>query len=406
MKRCKATTVAALLLLSMSSLLVAQGRFPPKYELSQGDAASLLMMSGRFVVPLQVKTDIMKGVPRDFAGEGTYFQARLGEKDVLFALDGSKPPKLYVDTNRDGRLSDEKAFGVGSPKKGDQFEAIEGARVYGPVSVAAGEKGAETRLSIVALGASAIYVSQAGFMSGRVRLDGQDYRVVVADCNFDGHYDRTYGVPESAASVDVECETFAIGSDAEGKFDQRAAVGGPQPLPKMISVGKTCYSIQVAPDGSSIEMDKVEPKMGTLDIGKSGVELTLWSESGVHRLSGDAGTWDLPVGKYAVQNLVLRSEDKTGKWSLMGSPGRDKGVGFEIVGNKTTAVKFGQPLAVKTEMTVEGDTATFSLSVAGQGGEQYMAMPFRDNVPAKVTPKLVIYNELGKEIASGLFEHG
>jgi hypothetical protein len=35
-----------------------------------------------------------------------------------------------------------------------------------------------------------------------------------------------------------------------------------------------------------------------------------------------------------------------------------------------------------------------------------MAMPFRDNVPAKVTPKLVIYNELGKEIASGLFEHG
>lgn len=116
MKRRMATLAALLLLISTPSLLPAQGRFPLKYEASRGDRDFVVMVSRRFVGPLEGKPGQLKGIPKDFVGGGTYFQVQLGQKDVLFALDGSKPPKLYVDTNRDGNLSDEKPFETAAVK--------------------------------------------------------------------------------------------------------------------------------------------------------------------------------------------------------------------------------------------------------------------------------------------------
>jgi hypothetical protein len=383
-------------------------RFPLNYELAQDDGDPLVLSAHRFVQPLGgnpaswLKRSfifMLKSVPKDFVSGGKYFQVRLGRDNVLFALDGAKPAKLYVDTNRDGRLSDEKPFETASLKKGHRFEGITGVHVFGPVSVAAGEKGAQMRLNIVAFGASGLYVFPAGYMSGRVRLDGQDYRVAVVDGNFDGRYSEalTLAAPEGEG---VGYDNFAFGPDAKKAFLQEV-----QPLPKMISVDKAWYAVAVAPDGSSIVMAKVEPKMGTLDIGKVDADLTLWSESGIQRLKGDEGTWQLPVGKYGIKNITLRRTDKGNKWSIMGFTA-GKGVMIEIAANQSTMLKLGPPLLVKTEMKVADGTASFNLSLVGQGGEEYAAMVLRNGQLLREAPKFIIYNELGKEIASGSFQYG
>jgi len=407
MKRGIATFAAVLLVISTPSLVPAQGRFPLKYEPSGGDQSYLLMSSGRFVRALEAKPGQLKGVPKDFVGGGTYFQVRLGQEDVLFALDGSKPPKLYVDTNRDGNLSDEKPFEAATGKKGEGLELIGGALTFGPVSVAGGEKGAETRLNIMAYGASFLRICPAGLMSGQVRLGGQDYQVAVVDSNFDGRYDKTFTLPTAAGPEGVEYETFAICRSAERALGEAYEAGAVQPLPKMLRVKDVYYSLKVSGDGSAVEIEKAEPRMGTLDVGQVGAELLLWSENGAHRLSGADGKWQLAAGKYSAKVAWLSRTDGTGaKWTLRGDCSDSEKLGmFEVLAGQTLSIKMGPPLTAKTEVQTEPGQAYVRLMILGQAGEEYSAAVMKGD-KEQPAPELRILSESGRVLQTGSFEYG
>ena len=65
----------------------------------------------------------------------------------------------------------------------------------------------------------------------------------------------------------MNSDWLAIDLNGDGRFEQTAYVS-PEllPLPRLIQVKQKWYSLEVAPDGSSIRVQSVTPPMGTLQV--------------------------------------------------------------------------------------------------------------------------------------------
>jgi hypothetical protein len=178
------------------------------------------------------------------------------------------------------------------------------------------------------------------------------------------------------------------------------------PLAKMVRVKDVYYSLQVAPDGSSVRVAKIDPGMGTLDAGGPDVELMVLSDAGFQRFSGSDGKWQAPAGHYMTVRAQLSKTDAAGaKWTLTGS-GAGKLENFEVRKGETLSLKLGAPLVTKIEADPAGDgLVSISLALEGRGGERYGPGVAKGGVVPD-PPQLKILNESGKELASSKFAFG
>lgn len=180
------------------------------------------------------------------------------------------------------------------------------------------------------------------------------------------------------------------------------------PLPADTPIIDKRFRIAMAPDGSSVRMAKIEPTLGTLDVGTADVEMVLLSsEAGLLRFRGSGGgKWQVPAGHYmAIQARLSKTDAEGAKWRLSES-GSEKREGFEIRAGETRALRLGPPLKTRIETRAIGDgSISISLVLEGQAGEQYAPRAVKgDETPRP--PKLKILNEAGKILAQGNFEYG
>jgi len=185
-----ATVIAFGAWLCSSASAWAQGEFPLKYQ----EAAlqhPLIASSFKCLRATPQKPSQLRGSPAGLSDEAQYFVAQMGGKPVVMALDCSGEPKLYVDTNGNGDLSDEK------PLDG----RIEGLRVpqFGPCTVRLPSR--EVTVRIVALGKDTLNLYPTGFMSGQVQIEGGTHAIALMDSNFDGLYNVLLPLPVSLPSA-------------------------------------------------------------------------------------------------------------------------------------------------------------------------------------------------------------
>ena len=396
----------ALLAVAVAGLLAAaalparaQGEFPLKYTDAQaGDP--ILTMGGRMVQPAKEKPADLKAVPKEVSGQVKYFAIPLGDKQVLAVADGSKPPKLYVDTAGTGDLSAAAPVTRSGP---------EGVGQYGPVALTVGGAQGQTAVKVrfhVLDDARLLFVMPAGYMAGEVTLAGQTYRVAVVSRSSDARYDKAIQFPLSR-SAPPEVNMFAIDLNQDGRFDTNVQTSGEvMPLAKMVRVKDVYYSLQVAPDGSSVRVAKIDPGMGTLDAGGPDVEMMVLSDAGFQRFSGSDGKWQAPAGHYMTVQAQLSKTDAAGaKWTLTGS-GAGKLENFEVRKGETLSLNLGAPLVTKIEADPAGDgLVSISLALEGRGGERYGPGVAKGGVVPD-PPQLKILDESGKELASGKFAFG
>jgi len=395
----------ALLVLMFAGLLasaavpaLAQGEFPLKYADARGNDP-VLAMARRIVQPAPEKPVDLKALPKDFSGQAKYFSIPLGGKQVLAVVDASKPPKLYVDAAGTGDLSAAEPVPAGGP---------ENLGMYGPVAIAgAGPQGQAARLRFHVLGdGQLMLVCPAGYVAGEAKLAGQTYRVAVVCNSSDGRYDRPLQLPLSR-SAPPEFNIFAIDLNQDGKFDRSMPIGGEvAPLAKMTRIKDTYYSLKVAPDGSSVRIEKADPGMGTIDVGTPDAEMTALCDAGFQHFSGSGGKWQAPAGRYMVLQMGLAKTDAAGAtWKLSGS-GSGKLESFEIRPGETLALKIGPPLTVKVDAGPAGDgTVSLAMALEGQAGERYTPGAAKDNEDPS-PPQFKILNEAGKVLTTGKFEFG
>jgi len=85
-----------------------QGEFPLKYRDVQPGSSALVSMARVEVPRHRTKPAGLKVLPQGLSRSPSYFVAPIGGKGVALVLDYYGTARLYVDTNLDGDLSDEK----------------------------------------------------------------------------------------------------------------------------------------------------------------------------------------------------------------------------------------------------------------------------------------------------------
>jgi len=389
---------AAAFLAAGTSAVRAQGQFPLKYALAEENdpltTAGMGYSGGTSTRPPQIKT-----LPDGLSDKVRYFAISVGGKSLWAALDAASPPKLYVDVARTGDLS------AVAPLVG---KASGSQCCYGPVDIAAGNgEGAPTvKVLFVSIGNNEILGGRAaGYMAGAAKLDGQTYRVAVLDKNLDGRYECVFG-KDGMSQPWWRADAIAIDANQDGKFIGGMGSGEIMPLSKAVCVKGKYYRVEVAPDGSSIRLEKYEPKMGTLDIGLD-ASLMLMSDTGMYNLSGSGGKWQVPEGAYECENLSVTKTDAKGKaWTLSGS---DVGplAKFQVSGGETASIKIGPPLALKVDADgpQSGGEIVLNLALAGKAGETY-ALGLRQGATQSPPPNVKVLAASGKVLAEGKSEFG
>ena len=403
-----AIVVAAVLLLAAVPAARGQGTFKLTYE-ALGEQDGVLAGQGNQWVPaLPEKPESCKGVPNSPAKNAAFLQAEIGGGPVLMIAEPD-PMRLFVDTDRDNDLSDEKPLTdakdglfsgvvVKSVEKGSP-EVRVNVRVYCGVAQILFRGGEASQEKIV----SAASVSPYGAYKTEATLGGDKYRIALVDATFNGRVNDAYAPNKTY-------DQFAVDLNRDGQFDQWSET---MPLPGTTMAGDAFYSVAVAADGSTITFEKVTPPLGTLECTSPAAMFTALlapsdaegPDGGVFRLQPGVGKWQLPVGKYQVSSFELFTRDKDGNEWRAGLA-EAKGIEtFEIRKGETTTLKAGPPFTLKEDVAEKDGVVSIGVNVFGQGGERYFSYP-RTTAQGGGAATLKILDEKGAELASGPMEYG
>lgn len=368
---------------------------------------SVLTLAHQYVPPVSEKPSHLKDLPEGLSEGYKYFVAKMADRDIPIVLDcpeNRQDAVLYVDTDGDGRLSNEKGYSARpTEEKGLAYR-------FGPIPLQFDRAGSKVQAEFYVTTRRGEYLGlyPTGYHVGKIRLGKKNYRVAVIDGNFDGRYDKIFSPPVEDF-YRPDCDLFAIDRNGDGRLTWEYLEV--MPLSTMVRIPDyprdAYYSIEVATDGNCLELKKTEPQFGTLDLGGAQVQCRLWSDASEQVLTGSGKeVWQLPAGRYTASPIELRQVDASGsRWIFRSSPETGKLEDFEIQLGRKTSFQLGAPFLIKTSAECRGDVVLIGFYLQGQAGELYSpgARKDRTTIPA---PKFKVIDEVGKVLSSGQFEYG
>ena len=368
---------------------------------------STIYLACQNMVKIPRKTAQFKDLPKNKSGRFSYFLAKIADRDIPVVVDRTNRVRLYMDTDGDGYLSDEKRF-ISKAVKKRLFGSVDHYK-FGPISVRFDKPGGKYAKRIYVITRNNLdyrFISPADYRKGKVLLGQNIYDVAVVDGDFDGKYGKILSPPVKTIWR-PGCDSFAIDLNRDGRLDFdyyfRSEI---MPLAKMVRVGNTYYSINIDENGKSLELNKIQPDFGTLDLGNENLKLKLWSDTAQQSIHNLKSNGPIPAGRYQALFLEwsqIDPEKKEWTFTCYGDTGvlRD----FEITKNKTTSYKIGPPFQIKTRAQKIRKNVNIDFKLVGQTGEQYRP-DFKRNGIRVSPPVLRITDESDKVIYSGRFKYG
>jgi hypothetical protein len=387
--------------------------FAMKYRGVANAKVTVISTALRWVRRVERRPAEADRLPRGLGRDAAFFVTPLGparQKTALIVQPG-RVPQLYVDADIDRDLAEEKPY-PGAPTAGPG--KIRAYR-FGPVTIETDKAhgASPIRFFVETYGDHYIHVYPAGCYMGKVRFGRQAYNVALVDRDQDGRYDRVS--PATGTPFGTNSDAIAIDFDRNNRFDTQFGNVELQPLSPVVGAGGDFYRIEVQPDGTAVRVAKTEPQFGTFDVTNNGVQLLLFSDTGVHQLDGARqahdSTWRLPAGDYTCWTVVLNSTDRrTGRWSLASHNVMGRLKKFRIDADKTTKIDVGPPLLVKTDATVRKSgsspaAVSLGVKVIDDAGIEYDAGASRSGRP-QPAPRLRIRDRRGRVLEVGQFEYG
>jgi hypothetical protein len=115
---------------------------------------------------------------------------------------------------------------------------------------------------------------------------------------------------------------------------------------------------------------------------------------------------EISAGIYKPERIVLRKTKDADKWwSILSRRGLwGELAAINIVKGKTTVLKLGPPLEMRTDIQRSGQNATIGLSLIGRASEHWSPQVLTYDGPQ--TAKLKIIDEAGKVLAADNFKYG
>ncbi len=359
---------------------------------------------------LSEKTDQFKDLPQKISNRVNYFLTKINGREIPMIIDRGNESQLYLDTDADGRLSDEKGFAYKAIKE-HLFGPVDYHR-FGPISLkfeqAAGKCTQQIYIFTRDSYMRRLILCPAVCRKGKVLLDNNIYEVMVIDGNYDGKYDKFFTTSIKRIGR-PGCDSFAIDLNRNRKLDfnyyHKSEL---MPLGRMLKVGNSYYAIKVDESGESLELNKIQPDYGMLDLGDVNVKMKLWSDTAEQYFSNLNSNVKIPAGKYQALFIELSQVDPvTNAWNF--TCYRDTGSlkNFEITKDQTTSIKIGPPFQVKTTARRNKDTVVIGCTLVGQAGEKYRPDSRIKRNGRRVSPPIVrIIDEQGGELEAGRLKYG
>lgn len=384
-----------------------EGRCRLRYQ--QVDISeSTIYFASQIQSKLSEKPAQLKDLPKKISNRVNYFLAKIAGGEIPLIIDRGRKSELYLDTDADGCLSDEKGFTSKAIKR-RLFGPVDYHR-FGPVSVKFGQAGGKLNQQIFVFTNDNymrhLVLCPAVYRKGKVLLDNNIYEVTLIDGNFDGKYDKLFSPPVERI-YRPGCDSFAIDLNRNGRLDINYYNHSElMPLSRMVKVGNSYYSINVAESGQSLELNKIHPELGTLDLGNANVKLKLWSDAAQQYIYNFKNKIQIPAGRYQAFFIELSqtdSERNIYNFTSYSSPGTLRN--FEISSNGTTSFEIGPPFKIMTTAQQKRNTVSIGCTLVGQAGEQYRPNFKRNGT--QVSPAVLrIIDETGNVVYSGWFKYG
>jgi hypothetical protein len=386
------------------------------YRRKTDPRSQLIGLASQFITPLTDKPDRAQDVPTGFE-QPRYYEIKSGNKPVLMAADFSqKQVRLCVDTDNDGILSEERCFTAKLRKE----TPVSGKRQQvGPISLVSGHSTSRTDdafyINCFREDARGLLIPfPAFYRTGKLRLAGRTYRIALVDGDRDGLYSSILSLPLERPWRFPACDVFAIDLNQNGTFEislyERSEV---VPLGKLVKVENEYYAINIAPDGSSLELSRTEPQLGILVIESNGadVELRLWSDAADQHLS-QGRQWQLPAGEYKAIHAILTKMDASGDLCMLSSNSSSALIRlgplehFAIKPREVTSIKIGPPFIVKADVQqAESGTLLIAPVLVGCSGEEYLP-GLKQGRKRPSPPAFKIVDEKGTTLAADNFQYG
>lgn len=378
-------------------------------------SGELARLASQVLEPQMSKPPGLQDLPAGFDNP-CFYELRSDGKPVSLVVNLSEEPVLCLDMDGDGVLSEEQRF---PPTRVCEIKGAAESWRFGPISLAPGDNpnGADDGGFYLNCYTQEAIVRPAFCRTGKLKLEGRTYRVLVADGDCDGRFHSILSWPFAGHWQLPGSDVFAIDLNRNGKFDSEWFLPkGSEivPLGRLVRVGNVnvYYAIEIAPDGTSLALSRTEPQFGTLAIepNNTTVQIGLWSDAAYQRLRGCR--WQLPAGKYQGIHADVQLKDAAGDvWSFscdLGAPvpyplGAMKF--FTIEPGQTTRLRFGPPFVVTADVQQNGPEVSIGSAISGCGGERYRSSIQRNGqLLPKQTFKIV--DEKGTVLETGKFEYG
>lgn len=331
-------TMLGLAALGVATGLTAQKQGDPVAELSYKAAKKWSI-----VLPNETWTSVDAGIPIPHENGESFAAVREG-----LSL------SLSVDTDGDGRTD----------------QKVKGAKGF--LVLKAKDRDGESMAYAVRfkVESKAYKFSSAGMMRGRVN----GTPVMLIDQNNNGLYNE-------------------IGTDAMVVGKSRSA----SYLSSVVNLGGSLFSIEVAPNGKSIEATPFAGEAGKLNLAKGFKASGKLTSAVVRSQDGKmsfqmAGSDDMlvPAGTYTI------ASGRVSKASESADIKAGKMPPIEVAAGRETAVQWGGPLLAELAFSHKGENVNIepsSVHYYGKSGEEYVNF-----LPQGASPKFMVYDERTKKL--------
>jgi hypothetical protein len=378
--------------------------FPLKYRLTV-NIANEVGYGTQYLQPAEMKAPL-KEEPKYLSPRPLTATFNLGAKAEKFriVLDCSTGRDrgydvLYVDANRDGRITANERY-MGLPR--DQ------GVTFGPIKLLVDcgrEKCPQWFLFQLQEHEfnnqvqTYVQVMNAGYYEGVIAFGDQKRRVAFVDADANGLYNDY--LKDGFGSGD----RMLLDVNNDGRLDGTYNGEESMPLGKWVEVGGRYWQLEVAPDGSSVAVEPLDRPLGTVRSEVKDFTLLLSSSQGVLRVRSQKGTALVPAGLYRLSQCSYKLTDNAGRcWEFLGRA-RNGAVAIEVPPDSDVPVAFGPTLVPRVTATQAGDELSLNLELRGAGREVYDDVHLA-NYEKPPVPKVRILGPDERELALLDFHYG
>ncbi len=272
---------------------------------------------------------------------------------VAVVLDvGNDNRDIYVDSNCDGSLADEK------PVKSDVI--MYGRTAFGPVKVVFPTDDGPVAYHILPYSGApgenfVMYVSSACYYEGTVNVGGVSYGVKLVDTNCNGTFNDAF-------SKEATSDTVVLG----GPGGETTLLVG-----RYVEVGGNLYEAEIARDGAYVRFSPAtDIATGKVLVPGEVMTLTVAGENGSFSLASPGGSLTVPAGDYYVQSWTLqRTDDKGITWTVYAAAGADAQA-ISVTAGGETALDISDPFKATVDVAFRGGEYVINGGLKGRLGER------------------------------------